>query len=50
MNTDITKSTDLELAQMQGTIYQQLMQAQQNLLILNQELEKRSKKEPAKKE
>jgi len=50
MNPDISKMTDLELAKIQGQVYQQLMQAQQNLLILNQELEKRTPKKEPKKE
>lgn len=43
MNQDIKTITDLELAKIQGQIYGQLMQAQSNLLIINQELERREK-------
>ena len=45
MNTDVIKMTDLELAKVQGQVYQQLMQAQQNLQIISREIEKRTLKE-----
>jgi hypothetical protein len=41
---DITKMTDLELAKLQGSLYQQLMQTQGNLIAINQELDKRTPK------
>lgn len=39
---DIQKLTDLELAKLQGQTYQEFMRVQQNLIIINQEIEKRS--------
>lgn len=39
----LSKMTDLELAQAQGKLYQQLMQVQSNLIAINQEIEKREK-------
>ena len=41
---DITKMTDLELAKLQGQMYQELMRVQGNLIAINQELEKRTPK------
>ena len=46
MNQDITKMSDLELAKLQGQVYQQLMQAQSNLMVINKEIEKRTPKKP----
>ncbi len=34
--------TDLELARMQGSMYQDLMRVQQNLIAINGEIEKRA--------
>jgi hypothetical protein len=42
---DIKTLSDLELAKLQGSLYQQLMQTQGNLIAINQELEKRTPKE-----
>jgi hypothetical protein len=44
MNTDINKMTDLELAKIQGNLYQQFMQIQGNLIAISQEIEKRGLK------
>ncbi len=44
MNKQIKEMTDLELAKALGNLYQQFMQIQQNLVAINQELEKRSPK------
>jgi len=44
MNQDIKKMTDLELAEIQGQVYQQLMQAQGNLQIINAEVQRRKPK------
>jgi hypothetical protein len=41
MNKDIKDFTDLELAEISGSLYQQLMQVQQNLIIINQEIARR---------
>ena len=42
---DLKTFSDLELAKMQGNMYQQLMQVQGNLIIINQEIDKRLKPE-----
>ena len=47
---DITKMSDLELAKLQGQLYQDLMRVQQNLMTVNQELEKRTPKDEPKNE
>lgn len=39
---DITKISDLELAKLQGQTYQELMRVQNNLLVVNQEIERRT--------
>ncbi len=41
---DISKLSDLELAKIQGKVYQDLIQAQGNLAAINIELEKRTPK------
>ena len=41
---DINKATDLELAEAQGSLYNQLMQIQGNLLAINQEIKARKPK------
>ena len=37
----VNQMTDLELGEIQGGLYQQLMQAQQNLIVINQEFARR---------
>lgn len=37
----INEFTDLELAQAQGNLYQQLMQIQGNLIAINEEIKRR---------
>jgi hypothetical protein len=45
----LDKMTDLQLAKVQGQLYQQLRQIEGNLLAVNQEIEKRTPKvEPPK--
>jgi len=48
----LDKYTDLELAKLQGQLYQQFMQIQGNLIAVNGEIEKRTPKaaEPVKQE
>ena len=41
MNKKIEDFTDLELAELQGQVYQQLIQAQGNLQAINQEIQRR---------
>jgi hypothetical protein len=41
---DITKLLDIELAKLQGQVYQELMRVQNNLISVNQEIEKRMPK------
>jgi hypothetical protein len=41
---DITKISDLELAKIQGQLYQDFMRVQGNLVAVNQEIEKRTPK------
>lgn len=41
MNVDIKKMTDLELAEIQGKVYQDLMVAQQNLQAISAEIQLR---------
>ena len=45
MNKELKDFTDLELAKLQGQLYQNLMQIQGNLLAVNQEIERRTPKE-----
>lgn len=40
----LEKFTDLELAKASGQLYTQLMQIQSNLIMVNQEIEKRTPK------
>lgn len=42
-NKPLESFSDLELAKIQGQLYQQLMQIQGNLLAVNQEIDKREK-------
>lgn len=43
-NFNINSCTDLELAEMQGQLYNQLIQVQNNLLAINQEIKARKPK------
>jgi thiamine pyrophosphokinase len=45
MDKTLKDMTDLELAKLQGNMYQQLMMTQQNLIALNQEIDRRTPKE-----
>ena len=44
MNKELKDFTDLELAKLQGQMYQELMRVQGNLIAINQEIEKRTPK------
>jgi len=48
MNKKIEDYTDLELAELSGQLYTQLMTIQQNLMTINQEIRKRKPKESKK--
>ena len=49
MDKQLKDYTDLELAKLQGQLYQQFMQTQGNLIAINQEIERRIPKVEVKK-
>lgn len=44
MNTELKSMTDLELARVQGQLYQEFIRLQGNLLSINKELQERVSK------